>query len=325
MELLWQVEINLTLFFQSLGDWLVIPFKAFTFLGNEEFFILFMPAVYWCINSVVGVRMGIMLILSGELNTILKFFLHSPRPFWVDHNVKAFISETSFGLPSGHAQNAASIWGTLAISVRRKWLTIVCLIIICLIGLSRIYLGVHFLRDVLVGWIIGGLIVWIYFLIEKRMALWIGQKKLGIQMLYAFLFMLVLVLLGLLAQASKLNWQLPAEWVQTALANGGEKPDPFNIEGLITLAGVGFGFLSGYAWWIKKHGVLKIEGSILKRFLRYLVGIIGVAIFYVGLKMVLPEEPFYIGILLRFIRYGLIGVWVSAVAPWLFFKLKLDK
>ncbi|KAF0110961.1 MAG: PAP2 superfamily protein [Chloroflexi bacterium] len=325
MELLWNFEINITLFFQALGDWLKYPFKAFTYLGNEEFYILIMPAIYWCVSSIIGVRTGIMLVISGGLNTCLKFLFHSPRPFWIDTRVKAIISETSFGLPSGHAQNAASIWGTLAASTKKKWVTILLLIVILFIGLSRIYLGVHFTRDVLAGWLVGGLIVWIYFLLEKRVAKWLAPKKLGIQILYVLLFSASIILLGLLSKAASANWVMPSLWSETALQTGGEIPDPFNIEGLVTLAGVAFGFLSGFAWWVKKYGVLIIEGSFSKRFLRYFVGIVGVIIFYLGLKMIFPEDPLLLGIILRFTRYGMIGLWVSALAPALFVKLGINK
>jgi membrane-associated phospholipid phosphatase len=325
MDLLWQLEINLSLFFQGLGDWLITPFKAFTFLGNEIFFILFMPAVYWCVNSTHGLRMGVMLILSGQINTILKFAFHSPRPFWIDDRVNPLVTEASFGLPSGHAQNAASIWGALAVSAKHKTVTIITLVIIFFIGLSRLYLGVHFTRDVLLGWLIGALLVWIYFRLETSIKAWISPRTLGIQILYAFLFMAALVGIGLIVRALQSNWVLPEAWVQTALATGGEQPDPFSIDGLFSSAGVGFGFLAGFAWWVKNHGMLNAEGSFSKRILRYLIGIVGLAVFYFGLKLIFPVEPAMLGLVFRVIRYALIGVWVSAIAPIVFLKLKLTK
>jgi membrane-associated phospholipid phosphatase len=325
MDLLWQLQINITLFFQNLGTWLETPMKAFSFLGNEEFFIIIMPLLYWCINALWGIRTGLMLILSGGLNEFLKVLFHSPRPFWIDPRVKALVSETSFGLPSGHAQNSISIWGSLAVSVRRKWFTIVIFIVILLIGLSRIYLGVHFTTDVLFGWIIGGLIIWIYFLLEKRIAAWISPKPLGLQILYIFAFSIALLLLGIISRTVTLAYQIPEEWLSNANHALGLTPNPFDLEGIVTLSGVAFGFLSGFAWWVKKYGLPTVQGSLWKRVARYIFGLIGVLIFYLGLKLVFPEQPFAAAVIFRFIRYGLIGLWVSALAPWLFIKLRLNK
>jgi hypothetical protein len=62
----------------------------------------------------------------------------------------------------------------------------------------------------------------------------------------------------------------------------------------------------------------------MKRLLRYLVGLVGIFILYFGLKLLLPEEPLMIGIVIRYARYALIGFWVTFLAPWLFRRLHLD-
>ena len=224
IDQLMQFEIQITLFLQNLGTWLTIPFKVITFLGNEEFYLLIMPALYWCIDAALGFRMGVMLVMTNSLNGYLKTLFHSPRPFWVDSRVKAYVSETTFGLPSGHAQNAASIWGILAASLKKRWTTIICVLAILLIGLSRIYLGVHFTRDVLVGWIIGLLLVVLYLLFEKPVSNWIGSKSLSFKIILSFLISLVIIGVGLLVNALAGNWQVPTVWVNQALAAGAAAP-----------------------------------------------------------------------------------------------------
>ena len=76
MESLFPIEINFTLFLQSLGDWLITPFKLITSLGNEEFYILIMPLLFWCINSVMGIRAGVMLLISGGIKDFAKVIIH---------------------------------------------------------------------------------------------------------------------------------------------------------------------------------------------------------------------------------------------------------
>jgi membrane-associated phospholipid phosphatase len=69
--------------------------------------------------------------------------------------VKALVSEPSFGLPSGHAQNSVAIWGILAYSFKKNWLWSIAVILMFLIGVSRLVLGLHFPQDTLLGWMDG--------------------------------------------------------------------------------------------------------------------------------------------------------------------------
>lgn len=324
MEALVEMEILFTTLVQNLGNWLEAPMQAFTFLGSEMFFLLIMPALYWSIDPVIGFRAGMMLIISGGLNTALKMFFHTPRPYWVDGSVKALTSETSFGLPSGHSQNSAAIWGMVAHTTRKRTAMIIAVIVVFLIGFSRIYLGVHFLHDVLTGWLIGILLVILYVNLEKPIVKYLKNKKLGFQLLAALLFSLFFILLGKFGSSIGNNWTLPGEWVNNALAAGEDAPDPFNMEGILTIAGVAFGFLAGYALWIKQYKQYQINCSALKRILRYIVGLVGIVILYFGLKLVLPEELALVGALLRYLRYALIGFWVTYLAPWSFKRLHLD-
>jgi len=324
MDWLMEIEMAITLFFQQLGNWLEIPFQAFTFLGNELFFLLVMPAIYWSINPQIGFRSGMMLVLSGGLNSCFKLLFHSPRPFWVDARVDAMSSETSFGLPSGHAQNSAAIWGIIAASMRKKWAMIVAVIVVCFIGLSRIYLGVHFVRDVLSGWLIGALLVVLYLKLEKPATLWLAARSFSVQLLLSFIFSIILILLGYICQAVSIGWELPSSWINQAVASGAEAPNPFSLEGVITIAGVAFGFTAGYAWWRKKFGNPEIKATALKRLARYIIGLLGILALYAGLKVIFPQDPVLIESIFRFIRYALIGLWVTALAPLLFKKLNLE-
>jgi len=325
MDALIEFEILFTTFWQNLGSWLEYPMQAFTFLGSELFFLLVMPALYWSIDPVIGFRAGMMLIISGGLNSVFKMIFHTPRPFWVDASVQAYSSETSFGLPSGHSQNSAAIWGVIAATIRSKWAYVIAIILVFLIGLSRIYLGVHFLHDVLTGWLTGVLIILIYLKLELPIAQWLKGKSLGFHVLLSFLFAVSFIVLGVLARASAKNWTLPQEWINLAVAAGAEQPDPFNLEGVITIAGVAFGFTTGYAWWRHRYGVYEIKCSSIKRLARYAFGLLGIVALYFGLKIVFPEDPVLVGAVFRFIRYALIGLWVTMFAP-LFFRLfHLDK
>ena len=174
MDWLLQLEIQITLMLQSLGGWLAAPMQLLSFFGQESFYILIMPALYWCLDAGIGLRLGAMLMLSGTFNGYFKLLFHSPRPYWVDARVAALSSETSFGLPSGHAMNAASVWGLLGIDLKPRWRRALWAagILAFLIGFSRLYLGVHFLRDVLAGWLLGGTWMVCTVLIMESVSRW---------------------------------------------------------------------------------------------------------------------------------------------------------
>ena len=90
-----------------------------------------------------------MIAVSGLLNAWLKDFWQDPRPLFPP-SLDAKAAE-SFGLPSGHAQISATLWIWLCLEMRKGWLWFVGIFTIMLICLSRLYLAVHDVEDILGG------------------------------------------------------------------------------------------------------------------------------------------------------------------------------
>ena len=99
MEQLISLFLPVSLWFQSTGEWIIILMKIITFLGDEAFYLLVMPALYWCLSRDWGLQIGFLLLISGGLNSLLKLAFQSPRPFWVDPGVKGLVNSKSFGFP----------------------------------------------------------------------------------------------------------------------------------------------------------------------------------------------------------------------------------
>ncbi|MBN2387669.1 MAG: phosphatase PAP2 family protein [Anaerolineales bacterium] len=321
----WDFGIRMVVAFQGLGDWLTLPMKFFSFLGTEDFFMFILPVLFWCVDMGLGLRVGFILMIGTCLNDALKIALHGPRPYWYDPQARALSAETSFGAPSGHAETAASVWGMLAARLRRGWAWVVAILLAVIIGLSRIYLGVHFPHDVLLGWLVGGMVLWLVLRFWDPAAAWLKKRTTGGQILSGFLFSLALFLPTLLAYALvQANWQLPQAWLDNvALAlPDGPFPTPFSLEGPISNAGTIFGLAVGLAW-LTRLGGFEMKAPFWKLFLRYLVGLIGVVILRYGLKAIFPEGGTLVAYLFRYLRYTLIGFWVTGLAPWAFLRLKL--
>ena len=67
-----------------------------------------------------------------------------------------------------------------------------------------------------------------------------------------------------------------------------------------------------------------IPASILKKIICYLIGIAGIFLFYPGLKMIFPDEGESFYLVFRYIRYGVTGLWITFIAPFLFNTFKLS-
>ncbi len=308
---------------QGAGDWLIAPMRFFSYLGNEEFFLLVLPLIYWSVDSALGLRVAFILVTSNLFNNIGKLLFVGSRPYWVSSHVRAlWTTETSFGIPSGHAQNAVSVWGMFAAYTKRAWIWIVSITVIFLIGFSRLFLGVHFPHDVIFGWLLGAVILWAFMFFWVPVGAWVSKKTLSQQILIAFIVSLIFIVMGFGASTLRNGYQIPETWISNSLLAGTDTPAPIDPNSTFTSAGTFFGVAVGAAW-IMSIGGYQASGPVKTRALRYFIGLIGVLILWMGLGEVFPRGDGFIFYTLRFIRYALVGWWVAGGAPWVFVRFKL--
>jgi undecaprenyl-diphosphatase len=143
--------------------WLQIVFRDITPLGGYAVVILISLAVigYLLMDGKRGAAFWVLASVGGGavLSNVLKFAIERPRPDLVARLVE--VNTSSF--PSGHATLAAVTYLTLGallsrVEARRRakiYVLTVAVVLTFLIGVSRIYLGVHWPTDVLAGWCIG--------------------------------------------------------------------------------------------------------------------------------------------------------------------------
>ncbi len=322
MQTIIQFGISFIIALQGMGDWLTTPMRFFSYLGTEDFFFLVLPLVYWCIDASLGLRIGFILVTSSMFNYVGKLLFAGPRPYWVSSHIRALWPETTFGVPSGHAQHAVAVWGMIAVYRKRTWGWVIAILLIFLIGFSRLYLGSHFPHDVILGWLVGTIILWTFVRLWETIGVWIQNKALNYQIFIAFVASLAFVVLGLGTVALRNDYQVPDAWINNTLLLGTDAPAPVDIHGTFTSAGTFFGLAVGAAW-INSLGGYQAKGPIQKRALRYVVGLIGILIFWMGLGAVLPDGDGFIFYTLRFIRYTLVGWWVAGGAPWVFIRTRL--
>lgn len=269
----------------------------------------------------VGLRVGMMLLLSNGFNTFFKFLFRTPRPSWVSDSVVGKVHESSFGLPSGHAQNAASVWGWMAVEVKQRWFTIVMLILIFLIGISRLVLGVHFLGDVLLGWLVGGLLVWAFSSWFQKFGQWFEAQSFGARLgLVAASTATLMLLILVVYWAVGTSWVMDPEWAARA-----EGVQPFSLDGTFTLGGTWLGMVGGFVILSEKKGRFLAGEGGWRRLVRFLIGFLGIMTFYFGLGRIFPREANFASFALRFVRYMLVGLWISWIGPLVFEKMGMLK
>jgi membrane-associated phospholipid phosphatase len=275
--------------FQALkSPWFTELMKAVSLVGNEYFYLAALPLIYWCIDRRRGARVTVVFLASVFLNAWLKELLGQPRPFELDPSLGLAL-ETSRGFPSGHAQGSALLWGMIAGLFPKPWGLVSFLAVTLSVGFSRVYLGVHFPTDVLGGWFLAAL-----FLAADRYLLerWAELLRKG----------------GPRAQALLV--------AVSALAMNALLPSDSSLSGVFLGGGLGLV--------LARQGLpFSASGPAGRKALRYLVGIAGAVLLYLLPKYLLPGEASPQYALIRFLRYGLLGFWVAAGAPWLFVSLRL--
>lgn len=137
-----------------------IVMRIITEAGDVTFAIVIGVIFFWLIDKKFAYKMMITFLFSAGINSSLKEIFKRPRPFDIKPEVDITNQQTiGYSFPSGHSQNIA-VMGTM-VSNRfkdRLWLKITALVLVILVPLTRLYLGQHFIEDVLVGLVLGVLV-----------------------------------------------------------------------------------------------------------------------------------------------------------------------
>lgn len=129
-----------------------------TWLGSGYAQLAVVALGFWLVSPEAGRRLGLVLAASFGANTWLKGVVAEPRPFAAGGGaVSRWVRATATGSswPSGHAQNAAAVWGYVALRARRRWVWAAVAALVTLVAASRVLLGVHFPHDVVAGVVVG--------------------------------------------------------------------------------------------------------------------------------------------------------------------------
>ena len=251
------MELDILRAIQSIGNpSLDVLFQLITILGEQTIIVVIMVSIYWSYDKVLGEYIVYSSLTGVLVNNSIKDIFKMQRPIGED-GIRSLRVETATGysFPSGHTQQATTFYGSLFMYTKKKWLYILSIIVITLVGFSRMYLGVHYPKDVLFGVIFGVLTIIITNYLFKR----INNKLL----LYTITFIIFLPALTF-ARSSDF------------------------IKGLGTF----LGFIIGV--FIERRYVnFSVEGTRFNKIVRVLLGILILMILITILKIVFPKILFF--------------------------------
>lgn len=259
-------------------------FKGVAYLGHGPFLLMFLPVLYWCWRKRTAAHLIFLILVTGYICFTLKNIFKWERPpteLWL-------ASTTGYSFPSSHAMVAVVMWGFLAHEIKKKWATIVAILLILLIMISRVYLGVHYIQDVLAGAAVGGAILYLYRWSVNGIAAIIDRLPEYVE--------------GLAVLAICILLALPQGDTLFASTTG-------------LLAGTYLGFLFEH-----HYADFAPSGKWHQLIIRTVLGLVILLTIKQGLEWILPENTGFM-----WFKYFVIGLWMMVGAPWIFIQLQLAK
>lgn len=276
-----------------IGRWFDFCMIAVTGIGSELFYTLMLPVLYWCYDKKNTIKIGTVFLFSAALNDMLKEIFQNPRPD--PENLLEGIKQLNIGylpaspgFPSGHTQGTVSFFGSIVYLTKNIYIRIFSLLLILLIPYSRLYLAVHYLGDVLGGYLFGFMTLFILLPI-----LFVIGKK------YHRLNEIILSA-GIIITSILVYKILPGNSVSKIM-------------------GVFSGFLVGTIY-AETRIRFDPKGNFAAGIIKVFTGLVSLLAIKSGLKVILPAAE-----LSEFTRYFVMGIWVTFIAPYLFSRFKLLK
>ena len=145
-------------------------FELVTMLAEDIFLIAVITFIFWNVNKEAGKKIVYSLFVSVCVNGGIKDIVARKRPYQVSSEItgKRATTATGYSFPSGHSQNISATLFAFARWIKKRWFYVVSVVLSLVVGFSRLYLGVHFPTDVIVGLLLGaGISVLFSFIHDK--------------------------------------------------------------------------------------------------------------------------------------------------------------
>jgi membrane-associated phospholipid phosphatase len=323
------METEFVIWIQERKSFLYWPIRLLSELGPSTTFGIFLAGLYWCWDYSIMCRVWLVNSFSMWFTSTLKHVFHTPRPYWVDPDVQGLARAGGFGMPSGHALVATSVWMQLGRSWRGGQALWICVVIILGVGFSRLFLGVHSVGQVVVGIILGLGIAFSVPVVERRISGPFNKLRIGSKLATVFAGSLIACALALAVRLLLSAWELPAEWVEMAREKRPEDGviNPLSLHAAILSAASSAGILAGYL--LLKHFKMDRNAETWSnRAWRILIGagLLGPYVIYTR-RFIHGDSvvalPFAGAVAVDYAYGMLTGFLISLVMPVVFYRFKV--
>ena len=288
-----QLEIQFLQFLESLRtDFLVKLFEGITMLGEETILILMIAVLYFAYDKRLALRIGYITITSMCVNNTVKNLVKRPRPFASGGVTPARAhTATGYSFPSGHTQTIATWSSAFAMYFKKAWVSVLAGVGIVAVAFSRLFLGVHYPSDVIVGAVLG-------VAIAVGLSIVYDRTK-NIHKLYGITALVMLPF---------------AIWFM--ITADPLYDDFFKLYGMLT----GLFFAAGLE---EKYAPIEYDVAMWKKVLRIVIGVAVVLAVKEGFKLVDVFGILRLSLLLDAIRYMLVVIVGFGLCPILFKKINM--
>ena len=168
-----QWEVDLMEFVQALlGSVGAAVASVVSMFGEELVLVLVLGFMYWSWDKKIGRRIGLNIVMGVVWNPLIKNIALRRRPYFDNPGIKCLkpvdssadiydIKAQGWSFPSGHSANSTIAFGSIAYYYKKKAVRIICILLPILVGISRFCVGVHYPTDVICGWALGAVIVFL--------------------------------------------------------------------------------------------------------------------------------------------------------------------
>lgn len=274
-----------------------ILFQLITYTAQELFVVGIICWLFWCSNKRLAYTLGFSYFTSGLLVQGLKITFRIPRPWILDSSFQPVASAvpgaTGYSFPSGHTQSITALFVTAALHFRKHLHQILCFVVIFLVGFSRMYLGCHTPKDVIVSFSLSFLcVIFCYHYIYRKKSFEKAPGKVAVIMLFI---------------------SLALSFYSLFLEKTGYI-DSIYAKDCLKAGGAGAAFALGY--YLEQRFIrFRLPENTKHKILRLVFGLLGTLIIQEGLKPLIGTS-----LPASFLRYFLTVFWILTVYPFLFTK-----